>query len=271
MSESTDVDADVVLEFASRLHARAADVATATSSLQLPIAGAGLGGSGMQESVVAAGAYSAATQATARFLRDVHDGLLSLSYVAATAAAHYRAGDAEQAVSMAAVDAAFAPATGQTSITSRRADAAAQAERVAHEALRAQNQVDGTRPPLPPDPEQQRFGNQLDAGRRPGTADDRYSRPADAVAAHDDQIGDDGVLAEARYDPAGDHDEALRTAERLTAQHGIPYTAVVDDHGVSEVVQADPDDVPAAEPDTDVVQEHDQQATDLAAALGGAG
>ena len=271
MSDSTDVDVDVVLEFASRLHARAADVATESASLQLPIAGAGLGGSRMQESVVAAGTYAAATLATARFLRDVHDGLLSLSYVAATVAQHYRAGDAEQAGSMAAVDAAFAPAAGQSSISSRRADAVAQASRAALEAHRAQNQLDATRPPVPPDPEQQRLRNQLDAGRHPGPTDDRYSRAADAVAAHDEQIGEDGVLAEARHDPAGDHEGALRTAERLTDDHGIRYTVVVDDHGVSEVVQADPDDVPAPEPDTDVEQERDQQGADLAAALAGAG
>ena len=225
----------------------------------------------MQESVAAAGAYAAATQATARFLQDVHDGLLSLSYVAATVAQHYRAGDAEQAASMAAVDAAFAPAAGQASISSRRAEAEARAERAARELLRAQNQVGATRAPVPADPEEQRFGNQVDAGRRAGPADDRYSRATDAVAAHDEQIGDDGVLAEAGYDPAGDHEQALRTAERLTEEHGIRYTVVVDDHGVSEVVQADPDDVPDPEPDADVVQERDQQAADLEAALGGAG
>jgi hypothetical protein len=60
--------------------------------------------------------------------------------------------------------------------------------------------------------------------------------------------GGDGPSAEDDYDPRGDYTAAVEEAERKSEEDRIPYVVQVDDEGHSEVVQADPDDIPYVAP-----------------------
>ncbi len=272
MSDTTDVDVDAVLEFASRLHARAAG---RRRGVRLAPAADRRRGSGRQRDAGVGGRR--------RRLRGRDPGHRPVPARRArrAAVAELRGRHGRPALPRRRRRAGrqhgrrrrrlrAGPGPDQHLVPAGPAPQAL-AERAAREALRAQNQVGATRPRSRPTRTSSGSATSWTPGARTAPTDDRYSRATDAVAAHDEQIGDDGGLAEAGYDPAGDpsNGPAHRRAAHRGARH--PYTVVVDDNGVSEVVQADPDDVPDPDPDADVVQEQDQQAADLAAALGGAG
>ncbi|MEI4272831.1 hypothetical protein TEK04_13965 [Klenkia sp. LSe6-5] len=269
MSDSTRVDPDALLEFATALTADLQGYATGTASALMPAGLAAIGGSGMQEAVWAGAGHTAALDAARQLVSDTCDGLLALSYVAAAVAEQYRHADADQAAQMAAVTSALNPPPGQPSIATRRAaeaEAQAAAAAAARETARYLNQLDrGTTT----DGEAHRFQNQVDAAGRPaspppamggatvgnGAPSTEYSRYVNEVLTHNAFVsgGTGGASAEDEYSPRAEYDEAVAEAAARSEQFHIPYVVQVDDHGHSDVVQADPDDVPYIDP-ADVVE-----------------
>lgn len=257
MGDSTDVDVPAILAFAGAVQTQA----TEQSQVSLgPALLANLGASGMQEGVWAAGSHTAALDAAQQFLAETVDGLQSLAWVAVTVAENYRFGDAEQADQMAGVDAAFAPPPGQPSIATRRAEqaaavASASATAAAEAARRAEFfRLSGEAPPAPPAAPASAAAAGVPATGASTVGDGpdstRYGRYAAEVRTHRAFVagGHEGATAEDDYDPRGDHDAAVEEARRRSEQDRIPYVVHVDDHGRSEVVQADPDDVPYVAP-----------------------
>lgn len=265
MADSTRVDPDALLAFANTLYTDLTQgYSGATGSALIPAGLPSIGGSGMQEAVWAGSTHAAALDAARQFVADTCDGLLALSYVAATVAEQYRHADADQAAQMAAVTNAFSPAAGQPSIAANReAEEAAQAAAAtaATDLARYINQLNrGTTT----DGEEQRFQNQVDAAGRPvpppsatggatsgnGQSSSQYSRYVNEVQTHNAFVsgGTGGATAEDEYSPAAEYEEAVDEAAFRSERDGIPWVVQVDDHGQSEVVQADPDDVPVVHP-----------------------
>jgi hypothetical protein len=254
VSDSTAVDVQAVLDFAGVVQQHASDqpqTLAALGSAQL----ANLGASGMQEGAWAAGSHAAALDAALQFLSETADGLQSLAWVAVTVAENYRFGDADQAAQMAGVDAAFRPAPGQPSLATERAEAEAEAAAAAADAARRAEffRLSGEAPPqdqpttAPASPQGPPAAGASTVGDGPEST--RYGRYASEVSTHRAFVaGGDGPSAEDDYDPRGDHTAAVEEAERKSEENRIPYVVQVDDEGNSEVVQADPDDIPYVAP-----------------------
>lgn len=259
MSDSTHVDTDALLTFGGRLtrylHGDGQGYGTATAQATADVAVPNLGVSGMREITYAGSSYAAAAEAAGQFLRDTCNGLLALSYVAGQVAETYASGDAEQADQMAAVTEAFIPPPGVASIASSNAEEAVRQAADAAVALLAG--LLGGAAPLP-------YGEPAPSGPRPTggstvdhgpddpqePANQRYDRYVSQVAAHDAFVagGGRGGSAEDGYDPRAEHDAAVEEAARRSERDHIPYEVVVDEHGMSDVVQSDPDDVPYVDP-----------------------
>ena len=259
MSDSTDVDVQAILDVAGVLQQQALEQPGTTLAALVPAQLANLGASGMQEGVWAAGTHAAALDAVQQFLAETADGLQSLAWVAVTVAENYRFGDADQAAGMAGVDAAFRPAPGQPSLATQRAEVAAAtaagaAATAAEAAQRAEFfRLSGEAPPqdlVPAPPAGPPATGASTVGDGPESTG--YGRWATEVSTHRTFAsgGQEGPTAEDGYDPRGDHDSAVEQAERRSEEDRIPYVVQVDDHGRSEVVQADPDDVPYVAPPT---------------------
>ncbi|SDO97960.1 hypothetical protein SAMN05660199_02915 [Klenkia soli] len=257
MSDSTHVDTDALLAFGNHLvtylvGGRGEGYGAATAQAQADVTAASPGISGMREIAYAGSSYAASADAAGQFLRDTCDGLLALAYVAGQVAETYRAGDAEQADQMAAVTAAFTPPPGQPSIASRNAEAAVRQAADGAVAVLT-GLLDGAAPSVTAQVGPRATGGStVDHG--PGDpqepANTRIGRYVDEVDSHDAFVsaGGHGGSAEDYYDPRAEFDEAVADAERLTRRDGIRYVVDVDEHGNSEVVQADPDDVPHVAP-----------------------
>jgi len=270
MADSTRVQPDALLAFGVELAALAGTHQSAAQTAELSTLSARMGTSGMQEAVWAAGSHQAARQAAAQFAADTIDGLQALQYVAATVAERYRHADADQAQQLAAVHDAFTPPPGTPTTASRRAEAAAaaaeqaaadadataaaeSAQSLLYERLGERPADIGDQPLLDPaastgHPGATRPTGASTVGRdAPST---QYLRYIDQVMTHRAFVsgGQGGATAEDEYDPRAEYEAAVRRAERQSEEDRIPYVVQVDDHGTSEVVQADPDDIPYVAP-----------------------
>ena len=249
MAEGTEVVPEAVREFGKATFDQMGRFSESLQSDAMPVMSANLGASGMPEGRAAAAEHAEAAQSAVLFARDVTDGLLALTYTAATVAQNYERGDTSQQAQMASVQSSFEPPPGVATIVSERA---AQAAAAARADARLAQLARRTGEDLTPDPTWADGPAPVSTYQQPGRSNP-YTAAADDVQRHKEELAalnhdtpsNAEELAESKpvkdegYDPAAERQELEEEAADLNRQTGLQWDVETDRYGHSELVVAD--------------------------------
>ena len=242
MADGTEVVPEAVRAFGKSAFDQQKRLTDSLTGALMPVMGANLGASGMQEGRQAAGNYATVAESAGTFIEDTLNGLTALAYTSATVAHNYEQGDTSQQAQMASVQSSFAPPPGSPSIASEQA--AAEREQRRLDALARRLGEDPTPEPTWAD------GPQPVSSWSATGAPNPFTAARDAVTQHQrdlaeingddpDELQDSDPVQDESYSAQQEYDEAVEEAEYLEQYTGADYEVNVE-HGVITVDPVDP-------------------------------